>query len=101
MRKALLQRLAADAAMFFRQALLPLPAAAKAAKRITWMQSPLQLSSQPARPRPAGSGELEPAALSRLKRPARGQGPAARRSSQRERHLEAAAAATVEGWTAP
>ena len=88
-------RLAADAAMFFRQALLPLPAAAKAAKRITWMQSPLQLSSQPARPQPASSSDVEPRALARLTRPARWQELAARRRSQRERHLEAAAAATV------
>ena len=94
-------RLAADAAMFFRQALLPLPAAAKAAKRITWMQSPLQLSSQPARPQPAGSSDVEPTALFRRTRPARWQELATWRSSQPERPLEAAAAATVEGRTAP
>ena len=94
-------QLAADAAMFAWQALLPLPAAAKAAKRITWMKSPLQLSSQPAGPQPAGSSDVEPAALVRRTRPARWQELAACRSSQSERHMEAAAAAMVEGRTAP
>ena len=87
--------------MFDWQALLPLPAAAKAAMKITWMQSPPPLSSQPARPQPAAISELDPAALARLTRRARRQEPAACRSPQREGHLEAAAAATVEGWTAP
>ena len=94
-------RLAADASMFTCYALLPSPAAAKAAMKVTLMQSPPPLSRRPARPQPAASSNLEPAALARLMRRAGRQDPAARRSSQPQRHLEAAAAATVEGWTAP
>ena len=81
--------------MFTCYALLPSPAAAKAAMKVTLMQSPLPLSSQPARPQPAASSDVEPRALARLSRPARWQEMAARRRSQRETHLEAAAAATV------
>ena len=72
-----------------------LPAAAKAAKKVTLMQSPPPLSRQPARPQPAASSDVEPAALTSLMRPARWQEQAARRSSQRERHLEAASAAAA------
>ena len=63
--------------------------------KVRLMQSPPPLSSQPARPQPASSSDVEPRALARLTRPARWQELAARRRSQRERHLEAAAAATV------
>ena len=55
-------RLASDASMFTCYALLPSPAAAKAAMKVTLMQSPPPLSRRPARPQPAASSNVEPAA---------------------------------------